>query len=91
MAYTGIGEYVLHRVRGPFHRLLEVAVVEHNRGTLAAEFECDHFEVTFGGGLEDFAADKGASGERDLGDVHVLADGLTDSHTWEESVKNGSS
>lgn len=79
-------EYAQHRVGGPFEGLVEVAVVENDGRALAAKLQRDDFEVCFRGGLQNFAANQGASGERYFGNVHVLADGLADGCAWCERI-----
>lgn len=61
----------------PGDGLLDVGVVEHDVGGLAAELEGDLLEVGAGGSLHDLAADDGGAGEGNLVNVHVGGDGGT--------------
>lgn len=61
----------------PGDGLLNVGVVKHNIGGLAAQLKGDLLEVGGGGGLHDGAADNGGAGEGDLVNVHVGGNGGT--------------
>jgi len=62
----------------PTNGLLEVGIVKDDVRALSTQFECDILEVALGGGLHNLPADEGRTGERDLLDPVVPADGLTD-------------
>jgi hypothetical protein len=70
--------YAQDAVRSPVDRLLQVGVVEDDVRALTAKLQRHVLQVALRGALHDLAADEGAPGERDLVDLHVLADGLSD-------------
>ena len=65
----------------PRRSLLQVTVIEDDVGALSTKLEGDVLDVRVGGALHDPSADNSASGECDLLDAHVAADGLADSGT----------
>ena len=60
----------------PVNGLFEIRVVEDDGWTLSTELESDVLEVTLGSCLHDLPANEGGTGEGDLLDTAVLADGL---------------
>ena len=69
--------YAQESVSCPIDCLFHIRIIEYNVGTLASELQSNGFQVALCRGLHYLAADKGAAGECDLVDVHVLADGLS--------------
>ena len=59
----------------PRNRILDVGIVEHDVGALAAELERDLLQVRACSSLHDLPADDGAARKGDLVDVHVRGNG----------------
>jgi len=62
----------------PVNGLLEIRIVEDDVRALSTQLEGNVLEVALGGGLHNLPANEGRTGECDLLDTVVLADGLTD-------------
>jgi hypothetical protein len=70
--------YAQDTVSSPINCQIQVRVVECDVCALASKFQRNGFQVALRRSLHNLAANKGAAGERDLFNVHVLADGLPD-------------
>jgi hypothetical protein len=62
----------------PINRKVEVRIIKHDVGRLSTKFKRDVLQVGLGCGLHDLAPDKDGSRERDLVNLHMFRDGLTD-------------
>jgi len=65
-------------MRSPVNSLLQIRIVEDDIRALSTKFEGNVLQVALRGSLHDLPADKSASGESNLIDIHVLGDGCSD-------------
>jgi hypothetical protein len=71
-------KHLQNTANGPLHSLINVRVIEDDGRTLPSKLQRHILEIGFGSSLEDRSSRQRASGERDLFDLRVFRDSLSD-------------